>query len=81
MTRVKRDSKGLTDALFDELELLRAGDSAPQKATAVARLASTICKVVHLEMEFARFIAPESLNDQAALKALPMGLGKPAKRR
>ena len=70
---IKRTSKGLSNAVFEELEMLRAGDSTPQKASSVARLANTICQISRLEMDFARFVAGERADENSALKNLPMG--------
>ena len=71
--KITRNSKGLCEALFDELENLRSGDSTPQKASAVARVANTICQVTRLEMDFARFVASDRA-ENSALASLPMGI-------
>ncbi len=49
--KVQRTSAGLRDALFDELDSLRAGDSNSSKANATAKLADQIVNVVKMEME------------------------------
>ena len=49
---VVRTSSGLRGVLFDELDALRAGDSNPQRAQAVAKLACQIINSVKMEIEF-----------------------------
>jgi hypothetical protein len=69
-----RTSKGLIDTLFDELDSLTAGKTTPQHARAVASVATTICSVSRLEMDYARFVAePRSQIEDGGLTALPMG--------
>jgi hypothetical protein len=74
-----RTSKGLVEALFDELDALKEGKSTPQNARAKASLANTICQVTRLEMEYARFVtdaraAKDQVAGAPALPALEMGL-------
>ena len=52
---VERTSEGLRNALFDELDAVRRGDSKPANANAIARIADQICSTVQLEMEVMRF--------------------------
>lgn len=74
MTEVEKTSRGLAQAMFEELELLRSGKSTPQMARAKASVAGTICAISRLEMDFARFVsASRSDEDNQAMKALPMG--------
>lgn len=49
---IERTSRGLRDALFDELDRLRDGSSNPQHAQAVAKLACQIINSVKAEIEF-----------------------------
>ena len=51
-TRIKRTSAGLRDVLFDELDALRSGNSNPQRAQAIAKLACQIVNSVKMEIEF-----------------------------
>ena len=69
---IDRTSKGLSQVLFEELELLRDGKSTPQQARAKASLASTICNITRLEMDFARFVANTRTKSIGALDALPL---------
>ena len=69
---IDRTSKGLMGHVFDELERLRNGDSNPQHAAAVSRLANTACQITRLEMDFARFVSAERADKQEGLAALPM---------
>lgn len=77
---IERTSRGLSSAMFDELELLRAGESTPQKASSVARVANTICQITRLEMDFARFVAADRSQGDG-LKVLPMGAPAIAKKK
>lgn len=52
---MERTGQGLRNALFDEIEALKAGISNPQRAKAVAVLANTILKEVETEMQVKRF--------------------------
>ena len=47
-----RTSEGLREALFSELDLVRNGESNPQRAHALCRLTSEIIKASQLEIEF-----------------------------
>ena len=70
---IARTSRGLAQAMFEELELLRAGESTPQQARAKASIANTICTISRLEMDFARFVTSARAEDKHDMKALPMG--------
>lgn len=50
-----RSSVGLRNVLFDELDSLRAGNSDPKKANAVARLSSEIVRTIMMEIEVAKY--------------------------
>ena len=47
---VERTSAGLRNALFDELDTLRNGNSDPKRANAVARISSEIVRTVDMEI-------------------------------
>ena len=69
-----RTSKGLIDTLFDELEGLKDGKSTAQHARAVSSVASTICSVSRLEMEYARFVSkPRNVVGAEGLPRLALG--------
>jgi len=51
---VKRNSTGLRDAIFDEIDAVRNGISNPTRANAIAKLASGIVETVRMELEVAR---------------------------
>lgn len=70
---IARTSRGLAAAMFEELELLRNGESTPQQARAKASIANTICVISRLEMDFARFVTAVRAGDEDnGMKALPM---------
>ena len=54
---VGRTSAGLRDALFEELDLLRAGKTTAQKANATAKLAGAITSTVQMEMDVYALLA------------------------
>jgi hypothetical protein len=73
--QIEKTSRGLAGAMFEELELLRAGKSTPQQARAKASIANTVCTISRLEMDFARFVSSARAEEDVehGMKALPMG--------
>lgn len=72
--KVSRTTKGMRDALFDEIDALRNGTGDVQKAQAIAALANNIVKIARAEMEFyklAKGEGPEDLVERAKVTALP----------
>lgn len=53
---VQRTSQGLRNALFDELDGLRAGKTTPTMANATAKLVGEIVNTVQLELNVAKFV-------------------------
>ncbi len=49
--KVERTSAGLRDALFDELDSIRSGESNATRANAVAKLAGSVVDTVRMEIE------------------------------
>lgn len=72
LAEVDKTSRGLAKAMFEELEMLRAGKSTPQNARAKASIANTICTISRLEMDFARFVTAAREDQDSGMKALPM---------
>lgn len=67
-----RSTRGLRDALFDEMDNLREGKTTPHIAAAMSKLAVQIINSVRLEIEYQRHIAStpgtvEGLNINAIL--------------
>lgn len=52
-----RSSRGLAQALFEELDMLRNGKTTPQHAKGVTSYANAILANARMEMEHARFVA------------------------
>lgn len=48
---VKKDSQGLMDAMWDELNMLREGNSTVARANTVVKMASQICILARLHHE------------------------------
>jgi len=67
--KTNKNTSGLRDALFEQLDGLRNGTTTPQQAKAVSSLASQIVSVTKLEMEAARFVVGTS-QDASEIKAL-----------
>lgn len=70
---VKRNTEGLRDALFDELDALRQGKSNSSKANATAKICSTLIESVRMELEVRKYMQtcpPPS-------KQIGSGLGEP----
>jgi len=57
---VDRTSLGLRNALFDEMDALRAGTSTPQRACAIAKLAVQIIGSVQMDIEYQKHVASTS---------------------
>ena len=55
MKNTQRTSAGLCEALFQEFDMLRNGESDYQRAAAVAKLAVQIISTKRLEIEAAQF--------------------------
>ena len=55
MPRVTRTAGGLRDALFDELDAIRAGESNPTRANAVAKLSSSVVDTVRMELDVLKY--------------------------
>lgn len=54
--KTNKNTHGLREALFEQLDGLRNGTTTPQQAKAVSSIASQIVSVTKLEMEAARFV-------------------------
>jgi hypothetical protein len=67
LSKIPRTSSGLRDALFDEWDALRAGESNPQRAQAIAKLACQVINSVKIEIEFHSHV-----NSAPAGSAMPM---------
>lgn len=65
---VERTAEGLRDALFDELNLLRAGEATAAHARALANVARLIIECARLEIQQVKTI-------QQAAKSLRLGSG------
>lgn len=57
MPKIQRNSAGLRDALFDELDRMRNGETNATNANAIARLADQICNTVAMEIEIHKLSA------------------------
>lgn len=73
---IARSSAGLRDAMFDELDALRNGESNPTRANAVAKLAGSIVETVRMELDAQKHLrgAASDANAHSAL-GTPLALG------
>jgi hypothetical protein len=79
---VLRNSMGLRDALFDELDAIRQGKSSTARANSVAKIATGIVETVRMELEVQRYLRSEPPkkstavhNDDFGLLGTPLTLG------
>lgn len=56
---VKRTSVGLRAALFDEIDALRNGESTPQRASALSKVAVQIINTVNMEVDYQKYVRSE----------------------
>lgn len=72
---IVRTSAGLRNALFDELDGIRAGTSNTARANAVAKLAGQLVETVRMELEVQRHMAkmPKDTEPPKAITAVPLG--------
>jgi hypothetical protein len=75
MKNIDRTSLGLRDALFDELEALRRGESTPQKASAISRLAMAAVNSVKIEIEYQKHVQTTLKNAEAIPNSAIIQLG------
>jgi hypothetical protein len=71
MTSVERTSGGLRDAIFDELDAIRNGNSNPTRANAVAKLAGSIVETVRMEIEVQKYA--RTVDDKKPMANAPLG--------
>lgn len=56
LNEIPKTTEGLRDALFDELNELRAGRSNPQKSRAIAQMADKIIDSIRVQIQFGRLL-------------------------
>ena len=77
---VSRTSAGLRDAIFDEIDAIRSGQSNPTRANAVAKLANGIVETVRMEIDVQKHLAktaggPKIASASESSLGAPMALG------
>lgn len=70
---VERTSAGLRDAIFDEIDALRSGQSSPTRANALAKLSASIVETVRLEVEVAKLERSAPAAVKASAEVSPLG--------
>lgn len=79
---VGRTSAGLRDAIFDEIDAIRNGESNPTRANAVAKLAAGIVDTVRMDIEVQKFAQAVAGKVKASAPAtslpssMPLGAGE-----
>lgn len=82
--KVSRSSAGLRDAIFDEIDAIRNGNSNPTRANAVAKLASGIVETVRMEIDVQKHLQREDHSktmaaaENGGLLGAPLELGDAA---
>lgn len=80
-TPIVRNSAGLRDVIFDEIDAIRNGTSNPTRANAVAKLAMGIVETVRMEIEVHRHlkqspaVADAATTTSGGLLGSPLNLG------
>lgn len=79
---VVRNTAGLRDALFEEWEALREGNSNPARARSIAMMANTILQSVEVEIEYHKYVSSIDSVSTSNKKAIDFGntqvqLGEP----
>jgi hypothetical protein len=64
---VPKTSEGLRDALFDEINGLRAGTTSPQKARAISLLASHVIDSLRVQIQHGRLLLDSDRNREVFL--------------
>ena len=77
LPKTVRSTKGLRDALFDEMDALREGKTTPHISSAMSKLAVQIINSVRLEIEYQKHVASTPEHD-TALNLSPILLGRAA---
>lgn len=75
---VTRNSEGLRDAIFDEIDAIRNGGSNPTRANAVAKLVLGVVETVRMQLEVQRHfskMAPDQIDQAMAVLEKPIRLG------
>ena len=72
--KIQRTSSGLREALFDELDALRAGTSDPTKVAAVANIARQIINSVRIDLDYHRLLrdVEEAKNFEPLSRPIPL---------
>lgn len=77
MDHTPRTSEGLCEALFQEFDLLRAGKTDYQRASAVAKLAVQIISTKRLEIDAASFYKSGMRFEPLTLSSTGVVIGTP----
>lgn len=70
---VVRTSIGLRDALFDEIDALKAGNSNPSRASAMSKLAVQIINSAKMEAQFQQYCTSTTGSRIVASKPVQLG--------
>lgn len=74
--KVERTSAGLREALFDELDGLRSGETNATQANATAKIAGTIVDTVNMEMAALKLMQrtpkADTNNSMSRLPSIPL---------
>lgn len=62
--KIVRTAEGLRNALFDEIDNIKSGNSDIKQANAVAKIAKTIVDVTKMELEYSKYEDLQPLGNQ-----------------
>lgn len=68
-TVIDRNTSGIREVLFQELQSLRSGDSTPQRASAIAKLCGQIVNSAKLDIDYQRFVSEGSDDNVTAIRS------------
>ena len=71
-TPTQRNSRGLRDALFDEIDAFRRGEGDPERAIAISKLASQVIASAKLDLDFAKAKATTGKPEPVDLGSAPV---------
>lgn len=73
VVNVTRSTSGLREALFEEMDALRNGNSSAQRARSVAMMANSILQSVQVEIEYHKYVSQNKGGNAGQEKVVPLG--------
>lgn len=73
VTSISRTTTGLRDALFEEMDALRNGNSNAQRARSLAMMANSILQSVQVEIEYHKYVSAQGKRIEGEQKVVTLG--------